>query len=163
MPAIGRLLFLLALLGTQSSSAALREPLLCRDQPKRALRVAEFQAVLETVADAWNKAQPERAIECFTEAAVYIEPPDRQVYRGAAALRDFFAASVEPPQPDRMRWHTSAFDEAGQVGFGEYTYRGRQNYHGIAVLLLESGRIRSWREYQYPSALSWEKFVGPSR
>jgi hypothetical protein len=58
-----------------------------------------------------------------------------------------------------MRWHVVAFDSVRQVGFGEYTYRGRQNYHGIAVLHLDAGLIRSWREYQYGSNVSWEEFV----
>jgi hypothetical protein len=30
------------------------------------------------------------------------------------------------------------------------------------VLHLDGGLIRSWREYQYPSTLGWEDFVGPS-
>jgi hypothetical protein len=61
-----------------------------------------------------------------------------------------------------MRWHAVAFDPVQQIGFGEYTYRGRQNYHGVVVLHLDGGLIRSWREYQYPSTLGWEDFVGPS-
>lgn len=94
---------------------------------------------------------------------MYLEPPDRQLHRGRAALRQFFAASIAPARSDRMRWHTVAFDSVQQVGFGEYTYRGRQNYHGIVVLHLDGGLIRSWREYQYGSPLAWEEFVGPSR
>jgi hypothetical protein len=84
-------------------------------------------------------------------------------YRGRSALREFFAASIAPPRSDRMRWHAVAFDSVQQVGFGEYTYRGQQHYHGIVVVQIEGGLIRSWREYQYGSPLSWEAFVGPSR
>lgn len=61
-----------------------------------------------------------------------------------------------------MRWHAVGFDSVRQVGFGEYTYRGRQYYHGVVVLQLEAGLIRSWREYQYGSELPWEDFVRPS-
>ena len=32
-------------------------------------------------------------------------------------------------------------------------------YHGIVVVKLESGLIKYWREYQYRSELSWEKFT----
>jgi hypothetical protein len=124
---------------------------------------AAFRAILDTVAAGWNSARADLAAGCFTEQAVYIEPPNRQLYRGRAAIRDFFAASIEPARPDRMRWHTVAFDVVRQVGFGEYTYRGRQNYHGIAVVQLDGGLIQTWREYQYGSPLSWEDFVGPSR
>jgi hypothetical protein len=126
------------------------------------LESAAFHAVLDTIASGWNGARPDLAAGCFTEGAVYLEPPDRQVYRGRPAIREFFAASTQRPQPDRMRWHAVAFDPVRQVGFGEYTYRGRQNYHGIVVVRLQAGLIHRWREYQYGSPLSWEEFVGPS-
>ena len=122
-----------------------------RDRP---LGPAAFRATLDSVAAGWNSNRADPAASCFTEAAVYLEPPDRQLYRGRPALREFFAASIAPPRPDRMRWHSIAFDSLRQVGFGEYTYRGRQNYHGIVVVHLEGGLIRSWREYQYGSPLS---------
>jgi hypothetical protein len=128
----------------------------------RPLAEVEFRAVLDTVARGWNTDQADLAASCFTETAVYLEPPDRQLYRGRPALRQFFAESIHPAQPDRMRWHVVAFDANHQVGLAEYTYRGRQNYHGVAVVHLERGLIRSWREYQYGSALSWEDFVGTS-
>jgi hypothetical protein len=114
---------------------------------------AAFRATLDTVAAGWNANRAELAASCFTEAAVYLEPPDRQLYRGRMALREFFAASIAPARADRMVWHAIAFDSVRQVGFGEYTYRGRQNYHGIVVVQLERGLIRSWREYQYGSPL----------
>jgi SnoaL-like domain len=124
---------------------------------------AAFQEVLDRVAEGWNSNRAELAASCFTEEAVYLEPPDRQLYRGRAALEEFFAASITPARSDRMRWHAFAFDPVQQVGFGEYTYRGRRNYHGVVVVHLDGGLIRSWREYQYPSTLEWEDFVGPSR
>jgi hypothetical protein len=127
------------------------------------LESAAFRAVLDTVASGWNSARADLAAGCFTEGAVYLEPPDRQVYRGRPAIRGFFEASAQQPQPDRMRWHAVAFDPVRQIGFGEYTYRGRQNYHGIVVVRLHEGLIHRWREYQYGSALSWEDFVGSSR
>jgi SnoaL-like domain len=142
-----------------------REPTaLCDGRPRAApLGPTEFRGVLDSVAAGWNGGRPETAVLCFTETATYLEPPDRQRYQGRVALREFFAASVRPPRPDRMRWHDVAFDSTRQVGFGEYTYRSRQNYHGIVVVQLDRGLIRSWREYQYRSPLHWEEFVGPSR
>ena len=136
----------------------------CDGRPaSRPLGPAAFRAILDTVAAGWNSARSDLAAGCFAEQAVYVEPPNRQLYRGRSAIRDFFAASIEPARPDRMRWHAMAFDSVRQVGFGEYTYRGRQNYHGIVVVQLNAGLIRNWREYQYRSPLSWEDFVGPSR
>jgi len=127
------------------------------------MEAAAFRAVLDTIASGWNDARPDLAAGCFTDGAVYVEPPDRQVYRGRRAIRDFFAASTQQPQPDRMRWHAVAFDPVRQIGFGEYTYRGRQNYHGIVVVRVQAGLIHRWREYQYGSPLSWDDFVGSSR
>jgi hypothetical protein len=136
----------------------------CGGVPRLApIGAAGFRAILDSVAAAWNSDRAEAAGSCFTEAAVYLEPPDRQLFRGRAALRAFFAASIHPARPDRMKWHAVAFDSVRQAGFGQYTYRGSRNYHGIAVLRLEAGLIRSWREYQSGSRLSWEEFVGPSR
>ena len=70
---------------------------------------------------------------------------------------------MQPVRPDRMRWHTVAFDSTRQLGLGEYTYRGRQYYHGVAVVEIEAGLIRTWREYQYGSPLSRDEFLAPSR
>jgi hypothetical protein len=151
------------LLLVQDLSGRDRAASVCTSAPRASLRAGEFRAMLDTVAHAWNTGKAEVAVECFTSDAVYIEPPDRQLYKGASALQAFFATSINPPRPDRMRWHFVAFDDALQTGFGEYTYRGRQFFHGIAVVQLQGGRIRRWREYQYASRVPWEDFVGPSR
>jgi len=150
---------LLAIAGDAPGPAAL-----CDGRPRPTpLGPGEFREVLDTIAAGWNGGRFETAALCFTENAVYLEPPDRQRYQGRAALREFFAASVLPPRPDRMRWHGMAFDSVRQLGFGEYTYRGKQNYHGVVVVRLEGGLIGRWREYQYGSQLQWEEFVGTSR
>ena len=124
------------------------------------ISTARFRVLLETVATAWNTNQPTVAANCFTLTAVYLEPPDRQRFEGRAALESFFRASIAPARPDRMTWHHLAFDEAGQVGLGEYTYRGQRYYHGVAVVRVTEGLIASWREYQYPSSQPWEDFTG---
>lgn len=113
---------------------------------------------MRTVARAWNEGDARKAADCFTEDAVYTEPPDRQVHRGREALYRFFS-SVEPAPPTRMVWHHLAFDPAGQVGFGEYTFHGNSRYHGIVVVRLRDGKISNWREYQYKSELSWQEFI----
>ena len=125
------------------------------------ITTARFREVLETVATAWNTNQPTVAAGCFALTAVYLEPPDRQRFEGRDAIESFFRASTAPALPDRMTWHHLAFDETGQVGLGEYTYRGQRNYHGVAVVRVTDGLIASWREYQYPSAEGWEEFIGP--
>jgi SnoaL-like domain len=158
--ALGMLLAMLLV----SSPRSLDTGAPCDGQPaSRPLGPAAFRAILDTVAAGWNSARSDLAAGCFAEQAVYMEPPNRQLYRGRSAIRSFFAGSIEPARPDRMRWHAMAFDSVSQIGFGEYTYSGRQNYHGIVVVQLSAGLIQNWREYQYASPLSWEDFVGPSR
>lgn len=159
-------LLALALLGpillAFSSKAPAGRTLCHRTPDPRPLGTAAFHALLDSVATGWNSDRADLAASCFTEEAVYLEPPARQLHRGRPALREFFAASIRPARADRMRWHLVAFDSVQQLGFGEYTYRGQQNYHGIVVLQLRGGLIHSWREYQYGSKLSWTDFVGPS-
>lgn len=122
---------------------------------------AEFRRLLETIAAGWNERDARRAAECFGESAVYVEPPDRQVYRGREALYEFFGGA-DPPAME-MTWHHVVFDEQAQIGTGEYTFSGRRRYHGLAIVKVEAGRIVRWREYQYASDLDWETFVGESR
>lgn len=138
-------------------------PAVCRGEPGLPVGAAAFHSMLDSIAVSWNEGRPDLAVACFDEDATYVEPPDRQLFRGRRALRDFFAASIQPARPDRMRWHTMAFDSLGQVGFAEYTYRGRQYYHGVAVIELRRGLIARWREYQYWSPLPRDRFLAPSR
>jgi ketosteroid isomerase-like protein len=120
-----------------------------------------FRALLETVARGWNAGDATASAACFTEDAVYLEPPDRQFYRGRIELFEFFGGDDPPPMS--MRWHHVLFDERAQIGAGEYTFEGRKRYHGIVLVELEDGRIARWREYQFESQLEWEDFVGASR
>jgi hypothetical protein len=88
-----------------------------------------------------------------------MEPPDEQRYRGRDELLAFFGGDDPPPMD--LVWHHLVVD--GDVGVGEYTYRGTRQYHGVAMVQLRYGRIARWREYQVESALDFDTFVGPSR
>lgn len=118
-----------------------------------------FVSLMETVARGWNEGDARLAAECFADDAVYVEPPDLQRYEGRVALFEFFGGD-EPPSMS-MTWHHLAVD--GEIGFGEYTFRGGRQYHGIVVVRIRDGLIDRWREYQYVSDQDWEAFVGPSR
>jgi hypothetical protein len=83
-----------------------------------------FRRLLDTVAAGWNEGDARRAADCFAEHAVYLEPPDRQMYRGREELYRFFGGE-DPPRME-MRWHHVVFDEDRQVGAGEYTFEGRE-------------------------------------
>lgn len=128
-----------------------------------AFGAAHFEKLLYQVAEGWNEGDAQKAAECFSEDAIYIEPPDRQFYRGRQALYEFFGGSSGRANPMTMTWHHLLFDATKQIGVGEYTfaYRGRET-HGIVIVQIAEGKIRRWREYQYRSEISWEDFVGES-
>ena len=118
-----------------------------------------FVALMQAIADAWNAGDTNRALACFTDDAIYMEPPDEQRYEGREELFDFFGGDDPPPM--EMAWHHLVVD--GDIGMGEYTYRGTRQYHGLVIVQVREGVIARWREYQTESALPWEDFIGPSR
>ena len=120
----------------------------------------EFTHLMQTVAEGWNEGNARKAADCFSEDAVYVEPPDKQLYHGRAELYEFFGGDAGPELPMSMTWHHLAFHEEEQIGFGEYTFQMHGRYHGIVVVKIESGLIKYWREYQYRTELSWERFAG---
>lgn len=119
----------------------------------------EFVTLMETIRERWIAGDTLRALECFTDDCVYMEPPDEQRYEGRAELFEFFGGDDPPPMD--LAWHHLVVD--GDIGVGEYTYRGTHQYHGLVIVQLRGGRIGRWREYQARSDLPWEEFVGPSR
>ena len=134
----------------------------CATAPRREPEVSptvEFETVMQELAQAWNDGNSKRAANCFTEDAVYTEPPDKQIYRGREALYHFFGGSAGRPGQMTMRWHHLAFDVQTQVGFGEFTFTYGTTVHGITVVRLREGKIANWREYWYESALPWDQFI----
>lgn len=115
---------------------------------------------METVSAGWNEGHSRKAADCFSRQAVYIEPPNQQVYVGRDALFEFFGGNNGPDKPMHMVWHHLAFDPETQVGFGDYTFGVNHRYHGIVAVPLEDGKISSWRKYQYQSELDWQAFTG---
>jgi len=109
-----------------------------------------------TVARAWTEGDPHTAAACFAEDVVYAEPPDRQVYRGRSEVFEL----SDSDSPMSMTWHHLVFDEAARIGCGEYTFRGRRQYHGMVIVRIDDGKISRWREYQYHDEMRWEDFIG---
>ncbi len=120
---------------------------------------AGFAELMETIARSWNEGDTFRALECFTDDAVYMEPPDEQLYLGRDELFEFFGGD-DPPAMS-MVWRHLAYQDP--IGVGEYTYRGNHQYHGVAIVQCRDGKVARWREYQRESELDWEAFAGPSR
>jgi hypothetical protein len=127
-------------------------------EASRRLTRAEFRRLMETVAEGWRSGNAAMAAACFAEDAIYSEPPRVQFYRGRAALEEFFG-----PRPQGMTWHHLVFDEDAQIGAGEYTYRGNNQYHGVVMVRIVDGLIANWREYQVRSPLTWEQFMDENR
>jgi len=127
------------------------------------IREQEFTHIMRAVSDAWNKGNARKAADCFAEDAVYMEPPDRQVYVGRAAIYDFFGGPKKPEPPMHMTWHHLAFNEREQMGFGEFTFQLNHRYHGIVTVEIRRQKISKWREYEYQSTDDWETFAGKSK
>jgi len=119
----------------------------------------DFECLMQTVAEGWIEGNAHKAASCFSENAIYVEPPDKQFYHGRAELYEFFGGDAGTHIPMKMIWHHLAFNEGEQVGFGEYTFQLNNRYHGIVVVKLEFGLIKHWREFQYQSELDWEDFT----
>jgi ketosteroid isomerase-like protein len=98
-------------------------------------------------------------LDCFTPEAVYMQAPDLQLYRGTAELEKLFAA-LRPGT--FMTFHSLAFDETTQVGFGEFSF-GRSGAatadHGVVVATVRDGRIAHWREYFQEGPGAFADFV----
>lgn len=124
------------------------------------LTVSEFERLMQIVAEGWNDGNARKAADCFSEDAIYVEPPKKQLYHGREELYEFFGGDYGTGMPMKMTWHHLAFNEEEQVGFGEYTFQMHGRYHGIVVVKVEAGLIKHWREYQYRSELHWDEFAG---
>ncbi|HKY54486.1 MAG TPA: nuclear transport factor 2 family protein [Anaerolineales bacterium] len=120
---------------------------------------SEFEGLMQTLADGWNEGDARKAADCFSDDAIYVEPPKKQLYHGRAELYEFFGGDHGTDIPMNMTWHHLAFNEQEQIGFGEYTFEMHRRYHGIVVVKIEAGRIKHWREYQYQTGLNWKEFT----
>ena len=123
------------------------------------MTAAEFERLMHTTADAWNEGNASKAADCFSEDAIYVEPPEKQLYHGRAELYEFFGGDSGTDTPMKMTWHHLAFNEGEQTGFGEYTFEMHGRYHGMVMVKIEAGLIKYRREYQYQSELGWEEFT----
>jgi len=102
----------------------------------------EFEHLMQTVADGWNEGNARKAANCFSEDAIYVEPPEKQLYHSRAELYEFFGGDRGTDIPMKMTWHHLAFNEEKQVGFDEYTFQMHGLYHGIVVVKIEMGLIK---------------------
>ena len=119
----------------------------------------EFESLMNRLAKGWNDGNAHAAVDCFSQSAIYSEPPDKQLYRGRAELFKFFGGEQGRKSAMKMTWHHLIFDERNQIGAGEFTFEYGGKVHGVAMVKIDRGKISHWREYWYESALDWEKFT----
>ena len=123
------------------------------------LSSSEFNDLMEQLAKGWSTQDTDLALDCFHPQAIYMEPPDGQLYVGHDQLRPFFAAL----QPGTyLTLHHLTFSAADQVGMVEFTF-GMQDQPtadvGVVVVELEAGRIKRWREYLRQGSADFETFA----
>ncbi len=122
-----------------------------------------FQLLLDTLASGWNENDAALAASVFTEDAIYVEPPDKQLYVGRDSIFAFFGGDNGRDYKMNMQWHNVAFNETEQVGSGEFTFSWPEGQvHGMVSIEVEGGKISLWREYFYSSDLGWEDFTRTS-
>lgn len=119
----------------------------------------EFADLMNQLAAAWASPDADLAAECFTDDAIYMEPPDQQLFVG----REQIAAYFSPLRPGTyLRFQHLWFDEDTGVGAVEFSFgvEGRETAdHGVAVVSVRDGRISVWREYHRKGPADFEEFV----
>lgn len=128
----------------------------------RAITSEEFASVLDAVAQGWNSGDAAHAASCFTQDALYVEPPQKQVFEGRQALFSYFGGEAGRAGEMTMIWRMKAFDEETQTGAAEFSFTYGATAHGVAVIHIRDGLIESWREYWKESALDWPAFIAPA-
>src|SRR5258708_26493825 len=115
----------------------------------------KFEELMETIATGWNTKNAKIAVACFTDEAVYIEPPNKQLIKGKVELYQYFGGDAGADM--KLTWHNLFFNEAKQSGAGEYTFEmNGMIHHGVAVVETENEKIKFWREYDVAASLSYK-------
>lgn len=113
---------------------------------------------MQTIANGWNTKNAEKAADCFTDDAVYIEPPDKQFFKGKEELYQYFGGDNGFDM--KLQWHNLFFDEEQQTGIGEYTFEfNNMIHHGVTIVELQDGKIKFWREYDTTGTISYDEFI----
>jgi hypothetical protein len=123
----------------------------------------QFRDCMQRLADAWNKGDARTAADLFAEDALYSSMPNSVAREGRAALFDWFGGINGRTKPMHMVWHHLVFDEAQQIGVGEYTFTYEVRTHGMVMIRLRDDNIANWREYEVESPLDWDAMVGKNR
>jgi uncharacterized protein (TIGR02246 family) len=131
----------------------------CFSTRESSLDRGEFADLMRELAAAWAATDAERAAACFADDAIYMAPPDRQLFEG----REQLAAYFSPLRPGTyLALQHIWFDEATGVGAAEFSFgvEGRETAnHGVAVVAVRDGRISVWREYHRKGPADFDEFI----
>jgi hypothetical protein len=119
----------------------------------------QFVELMQRVARAWSEQDAATAVSCFTADAVYMQPPDVQLYTGRQELTAYFGA-ISPDTS--LSFHKVWFDVAEQCGCVEFTFwrkEATEADHGTVVVALRHGLIASWREYVQRGPVDFTRFT----
>lgn len=113
---------------------------------------------MNTTAEGWSTQNTDMALSCFSEDAVYMEPPSSQYYKGHEQLRPFFKALNKSHE---MTFHNLWFDEETQTGAGEFTFSYGSDTSSVGVVIIEltDGKISFWREYFTDGPTNFKEFL----
>lgn len=128
------------------------------ENSEKSLSENEFHHLMNTLAKGWSTQNTDLALSCFTEDAIYMEPPNIQYYRGHKQLRPYFD---ELDNRYNMKFHNLWFNQTSQSGAGEYTFSYGKDISdvGVVVIELKKGKIKFWREYQQKGPTDFKKFI----
>jgi ketosteroid isomerase-like protein len=119
----------------------------------------EFKKLIHQLAESWTNQDVNSALECFEADAVYMQPPAEQFYKGQVQLRAYFGAIKEGTI---MKLHNVWFDHEKQLGAVEFTFANTKSgsgVTGVAIVLLEKGKIKHWREYFISGPIDFDEFI----
>ncbi len=136
----------------------------CRGKSRvPAFSQTDFRKLLATLALGLNTGNARMAADCFNDDAMYSAPPDPQIRKGRQAVFEFFGGEKGRSQPMSLLWHHVVFDQATQIGMGEYTFTYQIRTHGMVIVRIVGGKIANWREYERESPQNWEQMIGENR
>src|SRR5512142_859205 len=115
----------------------------------------KFRDLLIFLANAWNNADINAALDCFTSDAVYMQPPDAYIFKGYEQLEVLF--SVLHPE-ENFTWPSVWIDSRTQTGAGGFSFK-IQEAPGVVSIQLKDEKIWLWREYQWQGCLPWNQFI----
>ena len=120
----------------------------------------QFQTLVSRLARAWNKQEAIGVATCFSTHAIFSNVTQGHLYTGREAIHQHIEQTLSGSEV-HMVWHHLLFDEASQIGSGEYSIAiGSQHRHGIAMIKVVDGKITHWRAYETASDQGWQQFVG---